>query len=398
MAKSCDAWPAFRITNVTRPCLTVFCERTNEKSLAVTLIVATCVADERAAAAPTTVRARTSAATTERERNLIGGPSSRWGSDDMHRASLPPSRWRMGRSDDRVEGSLVGISAGLRRPTLDVQRMVAGREMAVAVIHERRLQRPADLGRVPAPGMEAGCRAAARRASTARRPSRWWSSSRTSPGVRAHAITLPAPSLAPTAPASSDRSIAVVERASAIARAGGSRRAFPRRGPKRRPFVPRPLRRGRVASRVRCGRLRAVRSAARSRSPGRCPRRRARALRRPRRGDSVTSVAVRVLNDVGQELTGRREDELLLRVTRLVVKIEHQLAGARDSPPVGRSNGARPRARPRRARTGGGRRRLRAAAPTVSASAASARASAGCESVSPASSSSCRAESRFWIA
>ena len=65
----------------------------------------------------------------------------------------------MGRSDDRVEGSLVGISAGLRRPTLDVQRMVAGREMAVPVIHERRLQRPADLGRVPAPGMEAaGCR------------------------------------------------------------------------------------------------------------------------------------------------------------------------------------------------------------------------------------------------
>src|SRR5215831_13650046 len=56
----------------------------------------------------------------------------------------------------RVLGRVLDVDrrAGERGP-VDVQRMVARSEMALAVLDERRLDLSADLGRVPAAGMEA---------------------------------------------------------------------------------------------------------------------------------------------------------------------------------------------------------------------------------------------------
>ena len=107
---------------------------------------------------------------------------------------------------------------------------------------------------------------------------------------------------------------------------------------------------------------------------------------------------LRVPNDVRQQLTGRREDELLLRMAGRVVQDRASAPGARDSRPVGRSNGAPPRVRPPRARRGGGRRRLRAAARPSRRARCRRGPARGARAVSPASSSSWRAESRFWIA
>src|SRR5260370_27183493 len=48
-------------------------------------------------------------------------------------------------------GGYVGCCEGRR---VDVQRVVAGRQMPVSVVHERRLELVADLGRIPAARVE----------------------------------------------------------------------------------------------------------------------------------------------------------------------------------------------------------------------------------------------------
>src|SRR5262245_4795764 len=63
IAKSCDVWPEFTITNVTRPLCTVCFESTNEKSFAVTWTVVVAVAAGAAAPAKA-ANARSAAAGT----------------------------------------------------------------------------------------------------------------------------------------------------------------------------------------------------------------------------------------------------------------------------------------------------------------------------------------------
>ena len=125
---------------------------------------------------------------------------------------------------------------------------------------------------------------------------------------------------------------------------------------------------------------------------------RARAWPRPRPAPTRTCVGLRVLGDVGQELAGGRERELLLRVAAGGSAGRGAGRGASASPPAGRSSAARRRARPAPARTGAGRRPPRAAARRSGPAPSSARASAGWGSTSPASCRSWRAESRFWMA
>src|SRR5262245_49965824 len=112
IAKSCDVWPEFTITNATRPLWTVCLESTNEKSFAVTWTVVVAVAAGAAAPAKA-ANARSAAAGTTASLGFISTSFLKLG------GRVAKAR---GGGTARVSGRRIGLARRLRPRPLRLPR------------------------------------------------------------------------------------------------------------------------------------------------------------------------------------------------------------------------------------------------------------------------------------